>query len=183
MLSVKIYRAGLRSAALVVMVISLVSSALALEIGDQAPDFKLQATDGKTYQLSELLKQQAVVLAWYPFAFTRGCTIECKSLAENGHLLKDLEVAYFMASVDPIEKNKEFAAQYAADFPLLSDPDKQAARDYGVLSMGLFAKRHTFYIGKDGKILFVDRDVQPASSAQDMASKLNELGIPKRTAS
>ena len=78
-------------------------SALTLEIGDQAPDFELQATDGKTYTLSQFYDKEAVVIAWYPRAFTSGCTIECKSLAQNGHLLKRLEVAYFMASVDELE--------------------------------------------------------------------------------
>src|SRR4051812_47570183 len=58
-----------------------------LKVGDPAPDFKLQATDGKTYQLSSLKGKQAVVLAWFPKAFTQGCTIECKSLAEHGDLI------------------------------------------------------------------------------------------------
>ncbi len=171
------------SAALATLLVSWSLVGAALEVGDKAPDFKLQASDGKTYQLSDLIGRQAVVIAWYPFAFTSGCTIECKSLAENGHLLKRLEVAYFMASVDPVEKNREFAEQYEADFPLLSDPTKQAARDYEVLSLGMYAKRHTFYIGKDGNILFIDRDVRPAQSAQDMAAKLEELGVPARAAS
>ena len=171
------------SAALATLLVSWSLVGAALEVGDKAPDFKLQASDGKTYQLSDLIGRQAVVIAWYPFAFTSGCTIECKSLAENGHLLKRLEVAYFMASVDPVEKNREFAEQYQADFPLLSDPTKQVARDYEVLSLGMYAKRHTFYIGKDGNILFIDRDVRPAQSAQDMAAKLEELGVPARAAS
>ena len=51
----------------------------ALGVGESAPDFSLQGSDGKTYQLSELLQEGAVVLAWYPKAFTKGCTIECKS--------------------------------------------------------------------------------------------------------
>ena len=97
-------------------------SVTALEVGDQAPDFELQATDGKTYTLSQFQDKEAVVIAWYPKAFTSGCTIECKSLAQNGHLLKGLEVAYFMASVDSLETNKEFAEENDADFPLLSDP-------------------------------------------------------------
>ena len=80
-----------------------------LEVGDKAPDFSLEATDGKTYSLQQFVNKEAVVIAWYPRAFTSGCTIECKSLAQNGHLLKDLEVTYFMASVDPIEDNIKFA--------------------------------------------------------------------------
>ena len=88
-----------------------------------------------------------------------------------------------MASVDPIEDNQEFAAENNADFPLLSDPTKQTANDYDVLSFGWYAKRHTFYIGKNGLILYIDRDVRPETSAEDMAKKLIDLGIPQRNAS
>src|SRR4051812_32999876 len=80
-----------------------------LKVGDPAPDFKLQATDGKTYQLSSFKGKQAVVLAWFPKAFTQGCTIECKSLAEHGDLIRKFNVTYFMASVDPLEDNTKFA--------------------------------------------------------------------------
>ena len=93
-----------------------------LKVGDQAPDFSLQASDGKTYKLSDFKGKQAVVLAWFPKAFTQGCTIECKSLAEHGDMIKKYNVKYFMASVDPIEGeqgNKAFAAAHNADFPLL----------------------------------------------------------------
>lgn len=153
----------------------------ALEVGDPAPDFSLPATDGKTYSLSQFRGKQAVVLAWFPKAFTRGCTIECKSLAENGHLIREYDVSYFMASVDPLEDNRGFANEQEADFPLLSDPDKSAAKAYDVLMPVIgIARRQTFYIGKDGKILFIDRDVKPESSAQDMARKLGELGIDRR---
>ena len=158
-------------------------SVTALEVGDQAPDFELQATDGKTYTLSQFQDKEAVVIAWYPKAFTSGCTIECKSLAQNGHLLKGLEVAYFMARVDPLETNKEFAEENDADFPLLSDPSKSVAEAYDVLAFYGVPKRHTIYIGKDGKVLFVDREIQAATSAEDIAAKLLELGIPARRAS
>ncbi len=149
-----------------------------LQVGDRAPDFELQATDGKTYRLSDFRGEQAVVLAWFPKAFTRGCTIECKSLAENGHLLAPFEATYFMASVDPLDINVRFAAEMGAEFPLLSDEDKSIAEAYGVLNRHGVASRHTFYIGKDGRILAIDRNVRPSTSAEDMAAKLAELNIP-----
>src|SRR5438874_7186363 len=80
-----------------------------LKVGDKAPNFKLQGTDGKTHNLADYAGKQAVVVAWFPAAFTSGCTVECKSLAEHGDLIKKYQVQYFMASVDPIEKNTEFA--------------------------------------------------------------------------
>jgi thioredoxin-dependent peroxiredoxin len=163
-----------------------------LKVGDQAPDFSLQASDGKTYKLSEFRGKKAVVVAWFPKAMTRGCTIECKSLAENGHLFKNYRVAYFMASVDPLEDNVAFAKATSvklgeqvvekkeADFPILSDPTKEVATAYGVLSDRGVANRWTFYIGTDGKIVAIDKAVKPETSAEDMISKLKELGVPTR---
>ena len=156
------------------------ATASALEVGDMAPDFELPGSDGETYRLADYRGDQAVVLAWFPRAFTSGCTIECKSLAENGHLIREYDVTYFMASVDPLAKNKGFAAETGADFPLLSDEDKSVAKAYDVLHMLGYAKRHTFYIGEDGRILKIDTDVEPATSAENMATTLGELGVARR---
>src|SRR5918995_7479754 len=108
-----------------------------LKVGDNAPDFTLQGTDGKTHKLSDYRGKKAVVVAWFPKAFTQGCTIECKSLAANGDKIRKFDVAYFMASVDPLEGEKgnvAFAKAQGADFPLLSDADTSVAARYGVLS-------------------------------------------------
>jgi peroxiredoxin Q/BCP len=156
------------------------SAATELKVGDTAPDFTLQASNGKTYKLSDFGNKQAIVLAWFPKAYTRGCTLECKSLAEHGDMIKKYDVAYFMISVDPLDENTAFAEQQHADFPLLSDPTKKTARAYGVLGMLGMANRWTFYIGKDGKIQAIDKNVKPATSAEDMAAKLHELGVSMR---
>ena len=150
------------------------------QVGDPAPDFTLEGSDGKRYSLADFRGEQAVVLAWFPKAYTSGCTIECKSLTENGHLIREFDVTYFMASVDSVEDNAGFAAEQNADFPLLSDPTRETARAYGVLGVAGFAQRHTFYIGADGRILAIDRNVRPATSAEDMAAKLAELEVAKR---
>ena len=164
--------------------------ATGLKVGDPAPDFKLQGTDGKTYQLSDFKGKKAVVIAWFPKAFTQGCTIECKSLAENGERIRKYDVAYFMASVDPLEDNIRFAKatkvelngqtveKKEADFPMLSDPSKETAKAYGVLAAnGSFAQRWTFYIDKDGRIAAIDKAVKPATSAEDMVARLDELKV------
>ena len=54
-----------------------------LAVGDPAPDFSLPGSDGKTHSMADYRGKQAVVIAWFPRAFTSGCTIECKSLAEK----------------------------------------------------------------------------------------------------
>ena len=154
---------------------------MALEVGQVAPDFSLQGSDGRTYSLADFKGKQAVAIAWYPKAFTKGCTIECKSLAENGDLIRAYDVAYFMASTDEVEVNKKFAESEKADFPLLSDPDGKVAKAYGVKMPVLnMAKRVTIYIGKDGRILKIDDDIKPATSAEDMARTLGELGVARR---
>lgn len=151
-----------------------------LSVGDPAPDFTLQASDGRTYTLADFKGKQAVVIAWFPKAYTSGCTVECKSLAENGHLIREYDVTYFMASVDPLEDNIGFAESTKADFPLLSDPSKATAKAYGVLHTMGFAKRHTIYISDTGTVLKIDTEVKPKTSAEDMAATLGELGVAKR---
>jgi peroxiredoxin Q/BCP len=168
-----------------------------LKVGDTAPDFSLQASDGKTYKLSDFKGKKAVVVAWFPKAFTQGCTIECKSLAENGDKIRMYDVAYFMASTDTLEDNTKFAKETKvtlqsrgggpatvvekkeADFPLLADPTKEVAGKYGVLmANGQVANRWTFYIDKNGKIAYIEKTVKPATSAEDMVAKLGELKVP-----
>jgi peroxiredoxin Q/BCP len=150
-----------------------------LKVGEQAPDFKLQATNGDYYQLSDYQGKQAVVLAWYPMANTRGCTIECKSLVEKGHLIRAYNASYVMASVDPLDDNRDFAKKTGADFPMLSDPTKATAKAYDVLNMMQVASRVTFYISKEGKILKIDDDISPRTAAEDIASNLEMLKVAK----
>jgi len=153
----------------------------ALEIGDDAPDFALPASDGKTHTLEQYKGNKAVVIAWYPKAFTSGCTIECKSLAMNGHLIEEYEVAYFMASTDPLEDNIKFATEYEAKFPILSDESGDIAKQYDVLMPIVnIAKRITIYISKEGKVLLIDNDVNPETSAEDIAANLAKLNVAKR---
>ena len=174
--------------ALIVLVAAIPGAARAAElsVGDPAPDFTLPASDGSTYTLSSYKGKKAVVVAWFPKAFTGGCTLECRSLAQNGDKIRKYDVAYFMASVDPVDGekgNKAFAASEKADFPLLGDPEKKVAEAYGVLNpeKGM-ARRWTFYIDKEGKVAAIDKAVNTATSAEDMLAKLDELKVPQTKA-
>ena len=150
-----------------------------LNVGDTAPDFTLQGTDGKTHKLSEY-KGKEVVLAWYPKAFTGGCTAECKAFTSSGAAIKAFDVAYFMASVDDADTNKKFAEQEQANFPMLSDPDRKVATAYGVVTSPTgVARRWTFYIGPDGKIQYIEKTVNTAAAGEQLTTKLAELNVKK----
>jgi len=154
--------------------------AAALEVGAKAPEFSLVGSDGKTHSLSELRGKRAVVLAWYPKAFTGGCTRECKSLREGGEAIRSYEVAYYAVSTDTAEDNKKFAESLDADYPILADPTGDAARAFGVIGKdGKHAQRWTFYIDAEGVVRDIDREVKPDSAAQDIVKRLDTLGIPK----
>lgn len=163
--------------------VSLVTSLGAeLKPGDPAPDFSLQGTDGKTHRLADYRDKQTVVLAWFPKAKTRGCTAECKSMRANGEALRKFDIVYFTASCDTPELNKEFANELELDFPILSDPDHKASDAFGVTdAVQKFPRRWTFIIGKDGKILAIDKEVKTASHGADIAAKLKELGTPEKS--
>jgi thioredoxin-dependent peroxiredoxin len=85
-----------------------------------------------------------------------------------------------MVSVDTLEENTKFAQMHEADYPIMSDVTKNVANAYGVLSPQGFARRWTFYIAPDGKILHIDKTVAPATSGPDMVKQLAALNVPKK---
>ena len=90
-------------------------------------------------------------------------------------------MAFFSVSVDPPETNAKFARSLGVDYPFLSDPTKAVATAYGVVDADQpFASRWTFYIGVDGRIAFIDKQVNPATHGRAVAAKLAELGVPRR---
>ena len=154
------------------------AAAAELKVGDKAPDFSMQGSDGKTYTLDQFKGKSGVVIAWFPKAFTGGCTKECKSFRANSKALKELNVAYFTASVDKPEDNKRFAESLDLDYPILSDPDKGVAQAYGVVHGDRqVPERWTFYIDKEGVIKAIDKEVKTEKAAEDVAAKVKELGL------
>jgi peroxiredoxin Q/BCP len=138
----------------------------------------MMGTDGKVHRLSDYKGKRPLVIAWFPKAFTGGCTAECKSLRENGEVLKAFDAAYFTASCDTAETNKKFAESLELDYPILSDPEKSVARAFGVVTDDRpLPYRWTFYVGEDGKILHIEKNVKTKTSGKDMAEMLKKLGV------
>ena len=93
-------------------------------------------------------------------------------------------MAYFTASCDPVDGEKgnaAFAKSLELDYPILRDPGKKVAEAYGVVHEGrAVPERWTFYIGKDGKILAVDKGVKAGQHGADVAAKLKELNVAEK---
>lgn len=161
------------------LILVLVGTAAAAELkpGDPAPDFSMAGSDGKTHSLADYKGKQAVVIAWFPKAFTGGCTAECKSMRASGDAIRKFDIAYFTASCDTPEDNKKFAESLGLDYPILADPTKKNAEAFGVLGPKGNAQRWTFYIDKDGKIAEIDKSVKTKTHGEDIAAKLKQLGV------
>ncbi len=149
-----------------------------LQVGDPAPNFTLKGSDGKTYSLADFKDKRPVVIAWFPKAFTGGCTKQCTSYAKTQDELKKYDVAYFTASVDDADSNAKFAESLGASYPILADPTKATATAYGVVHEGRpVAERWTFYIDKSGVIREIDKKINTEQAAPDTIAKLKALGL------
>lgn len=105
--------------------------------------------------------------------------MQCKALRDSAREIQSFDVAYFMASVDTLEDNTAFANEHEANFPILADPEKEMTSEYGVLGGSGFANRWTFYIDKDGTILKIDKETNPATAGRDLTNTMAELGFPR----
>ena len=84
----------------------------------------------------------------------------------------------FTASCDTVETNTRYAKELKLDYPILSDPEKKTATEYGVVSASRgFPQRWTFIIGKDGKILHIEKAVKPAEHDKQLVASFTELKI------
>lgn len=128
--------------------------------GTRAPEFSLRwatkdaiGTPDSPYELWRD-RGKTVVLAFYPADFTKGCTAEFQTFADQYDTLFGADVVVLGISSDSLESHKRFAASLDLPFRLLSDPDLKVARKYGSHGAGGRAKRTVFVIGPDGKLKY-----------------------------
>lgn len=122
--------------------------------GDTAPDFTAPNQDGTPFRLSSL-RGSPVVLYFYPKADTPGCTIESKGFRDVHSQYAARKVHIVGVSVDDCPAQKAFAEKYGLPFPLIADTTKSVATAYGVLGPRGSARRVTFLIDPQGKVVEV----------------------------
>ena len=134
---------------------------MTVAVGQQAPGFTLKNQDGAEVSLSDFAGKQAVLLVFFPFAFSGICTAELCSARDDIGAFQNDDVQILGISCDTTWSLKVWAQQEAYDFPLLSDfwPHGAVSASYGVFSADLgFAFRGTVLVDKDGIVWFAEHN-------------------------
>ncbi len=147
------------------------------EIGQPAPDFRLQDQKGAWHTL-QAEHGKWLVLYFYPKNFTPGCTTEVCTYRDDIVELRKAGADVFGVSLDDVKSHAEFAEKYKVPFRLLSDADGSVAQAYGVLASKLgmkYAKRETFLIDPQGKVAKRYVDVDPKENSKQVLADLAAL--------
>ncbi|WP_328306208.1 peroxiredoxin [Actinomycetospora sp. NBC_00405] len=134
---------------------------MTVEVGSKAPDFTLKNQDGQEVSLADFAGDKAVLLVFFPFAFSGICTGELCSVRDDLSSFQNDEVQVVGVSCDTTWSLKVWTQQEGYEFPLLSDfwPHGAVSESYGVFSADLgFAFRGTFLIDPDGVVRFAEHN-------------------------
>jgi peroxiredoxin len=132
-----------------------------VEVGLKAPDFSLYNTERKKVTLSEY-RGKNIVLLFFPFAFSSGCTAELCSVRDNIGAYEKLDAQVFGISVDSHYTLAKYKEDQNLNFQLLSDFNKEVSAAYGTLyeKFGLdmkgVSKRSAFVIDKQSTVRYAE---------------------------
>jgi mycoredoxin-dependent peroxiredoxin len=143
---------------------------MAVEVGEQAPDFELKDQHGTPVRLSSFRGVKNVVLVFYPLAFSGVCTSELCAMRDDFPEVTRDDVELLTVSVDSTYALRAWSDAEHFEFPLLSDfwPHGAVAKEYGVFDSDRgFATRGTFIIDKEGVVRW--KVVNPPPQARDIA--------------
>lgn len=128
-----------------------------LKVGDAAPDFSLRGTGGTNFKLSDN-RGKNVVLAFFPAAFSPGCSMQMPQIQSHKTEFDDADTLIFGVSVDNTWSLDAWIKQMGVEFPMLSDfhPHGGVAEKYGVLHPAGVAERALIGIDKDGIVRYID---------------------------
>ncbi len=152
------------------------------KVGDVAPEFRLQSSDGQTVSLRDY-RGKNVVLYFYPKDDTPGCTAEACAFRDRNGELTDAGAIVLGVSTDSLESHEQFKDKYSLNFPLLSDPTADISKMYGVWKeKNLYGRRSwgvartTYLIGPDGRVRKVYKKVDTKTHGDDVLNDLRAMG-------
>ena len=143
---------------------------MAVDVGDQAPDFELKDQHGTPVRLSGFRGEKNVVLVFYPLAFSGVCSGELCAMRDDFPEVSGGDVELLTVSVDSTYSHRAWADAEDFNFALLSDfwPHGDVARSYGVFDENRgIATRGTFIIDKNGVVRW--KVVNPIPQAREIA--------------
>ena len=150
--------------------------------GEKAPVFVLADQNGNQVALKDLIAHGNLVLYFYPKDMTPGCTTEACSFRDNAQRIEALGATVAGVSADSAASHQKFIEKQSLNFPLLSDPDNEVTRAYGVYKkkslygreyMGI--ERTTFVIDRTGKVRKVFAKVKVDGHSEEVLAALGEL--------
>ncbi|MGB8479402.1 MAG: peroxiredoxin [Acidobacteriaceae bacterium] len=147
------------------------------QVGQTAPTFTLPSQEGTNVSLDQY-HGKWVVLYFYPKDMTSGCTIEAKNFQRDMSKFDAVNAVVLGVSVDTVKSHQEFCTKDGLHFKLLADPDGKVIAQYGSLGnyMGYkMAKRNTFLINSEGKIVKEWIGVDPSHHSQEVLSAIEEM--------
>jgi peroxiredoxin Q/BCP len=155
---------------------------MSLEVGQDAPDFKMPASGGREVSLAGL-KGKPFVLYFYPKADTPGCTKQACAFQEALPQLGKIGVEIIGVSKDKMKPIEKFAEKFGLTFPLASDNETQVAEAYGVwVEKSMYGKKYmglertTFLVDGSGRIARIWPKVKIEGHAADVAKAVAALG-------
>ena len=153
-------------------------------VNERAPDFTLPSTSGENVTLRDFRGERAVLLAFFPLAFTSTCTKELCAFSEDFDQFEGSGVAVLPISVDSVPTLKEFKAKYAMHADLLSDFKREVSRAYGVLNEERFyASRAYFLIDREGIVRWAHVEENPGMRREnsEILARVSELAETSQT--
>jgi thioredoxin-dependent peroxiredoxin len=159
--------------------LALLLGSTPLKVGDKAPDFTLPDTEGKPVTLSQLLKEGPVILAFYPKAFTPGCTKQNQAFRDHFSAVQEKGAQVIGISKDDVATQKRFKAEMKLPYTLLSDTKGEVIAKYsGSMPIIGYASRANFVIDQDGTV----KTVVEGSDAVDPTSAIAQCPLKKKGA-
>ena len=150
---------------------------MGIDVGDTAPDFTLDGTEGK-FTLSDHRGERVVIL-FYPGDNTTVCTKQFCSYRDNGDDMSSLDAQFVGISTQDMESHEGFKSKYGLTTPLLADPDAEVSKAYGVYSKSFkMAKRTVFIVDEEGTVAFKHSNPMSMTydSVDDLSAALEKVG-------
>src|SRR5690606_74744 len=154
---------------------------MTITVGDKAPDFRLQASNGEEVSLTDFIGEKHIVLYFYPKDMTPGCTTEACDFRDYHPSFGEYDTVILGISPDPKKKHEKFIEKHSLPFLLLSDEEHKVAEAYGVWKlkknfgkeyMGI--ERSTFIIDKEGRLVKEYRKVRVKGHVEEVLKYIKE---------